>query len=489
MLAKVLSAVNVGLDSQVVEVEVHVSAGFPLFEIVGLPDKAVSEAKERVRSAIINSGFKFLPGNKKRVVVNLAPADIKKEGSVYDLPIALGILQATEQIAKDSLDENSLFIGELSLNGDLRHTKGVLPMALLAKKKKIKNIFIPETNAEEAGLVGGLHIYPLSSLKHLVYHLLKQVEIAPYKAKKLLTSDVNSGEYEYDFGYIKGQQLAKRALEIASAGGHNVLMIGVPGSGKTLLARSAPSILPDITKDEILEVTKIYSVAGLLRENEYLKYQRPFRSPHHIISDVAMVGGGQIPKPGEVSLAHRGVLFLDEFTHFARMVLESLRQPLEDGHISVSRARGAVQYPAKFILIASMNPCPCGYYGDKEHECKCSSGDIIRYRKKISGPLLDRIDLHLSVPRVKIDKLMSEKVAEESESIRKRVNAARKQQTKRFKKLKIMTNAEMSVLHMKEFCSVDKEGENLLKNALEKFMLSARAYHRILKVSHTQSLI
>lgn len=485
MLAKVLSAVNVGLDSKLVEVEVDVGSGFPLFEIVGLPDKAVSESKERVRSAIKNSGFKFLPGNKKRVVVNLAPADIKKEGSVYDLPIALGILIATGQLTQQHLIGKGLFIGELSLNGESRHTKGVLPMAILAKDKKINNIYIPEDNADEAALVDGLDIYPIYSLKHLLDHLSGQAQIKSFKSKKLPKSDTDSAEYEYDFGYIKGQHLAKRALEISGAGAHNVLMIGVPGSGKTLLARSVPSILPQMSKDEILQVTKIYSVAGLLQEGEYLRYQRPFRAPHHTISDAAMVGGGQIPRPGEVSLAHRGVLFLDELTHFNARVLETLRQPLEDGHISVSRARGSISFPAKFVLVASMNPCRCGYYGDKEHECKCSAGDILKYRRKISGPFLDRIDLHLSVPRVKIDKLMSDKVAEGSGDIRKRVEQARKAQNNRFKNLKIITNAEMSVPQIKEFCQIDEPGERLLKDALEKFLLSARAYHRILKVSRT----
>ncbi|MCH7759196.1 YifB family Mg chelatase-like AAA ATPase, partial [Patescibacteria group bacterium] len=462
-----------------------VGSGFPLFEIVGLPDKAVSESKERVRSAIVNSDLKFLPGNKKRVVVNLAPADIKKEGSVYDLPIALGILIATEQVLKEWLKETALFIGELSLNGELRHTKGILPMVILAKAKKINHIFVPEPNVEEASLVGGLNIYPIHSLKHLLEHLSGQIEIKAVKSKKLSYPELDHKEYEYDFGYIKGQSLAKRALEIAAAGAHNVLMIGVPGSGKTLLARSMPSILPRMTKAEILEVTKIYSVAGLLQEDEYLKYRRPFRSPHHTISDVAMVGGGQIPRPGEVSLSHRGVLFLDELTHFNSRVLESLRQPLEDGHIFVSRARGSVSYPCKFILISSMNPCRCGYYGDKEHECKCSAGDILRYRRKISGPFLDRIDLHLSVRRVKIEKLMSDKIAEESKEIRKRIEQARTIQNKRFEKLKIITNAEMSVPQIKKFCQIDQDGESLLKDAIEKFLLSARAYHRILKVSRT----
>jgi len=505
MLAKILSAVNEGLDSRLVEVEIDVSTGFPAFEIVGLPDKAVSEAKERVRSAIVNSGFKFLAGNKKRLIVNLAPADIKKEGSVYDLPIALGILLASVQFAINpsfseqpsstrsiqELIDQSLFVGELSLNGQLRHTKGILPMVIYAKQKGIKNVYLPKDNAEEASLVDGINVYPLNSLKDLLFHLSGQEEIIPFKPTKDWKRSLSKIEYEYDFAYIKGQEFVKRALEIAAAGGHNVLMIGSPGSGKTLLARAMPSILPLMTKEEILQVTKIYSVTGLLKPNEYLKIQRPFRSPHHTTSDVAMVGGGQIPHPGEVSLAHRGILFLDELAHFRRTALESLRQPLEDGEISVARAQGSVTYPAKFILVASMNPCPCGYYGDPEKECKCSAGEIIRYRRKISGPFLDRIDLHLSVPRVKIDKLMGEEVAEKSAKIRTRVTKAHQIQTKRFsakgksKNSKTMTNSEMTISQIKKFCQLDEAGENLLKQAIEKFVLSARAYHRILKVSRT----
>jgi len=352
MLAKVLSAVNEGLDSHLVEVEIDVSGGLPAFEIVGLPDKAVSEAKERVRSAIVNSGFKFLPNNKKRVVVNLAPADIKKEGSIYDLPIALGLLLSSKEISaqvgpgqekkKDiqKIIEESLFVGELSLNGELRYAKGILPMVLLAKKLKIKNIFLPKINAQEACLVKGMNVYPIESLSHLYQYFLGQTEISPAKSSKGLKKIGLSQEYEYDFGYIKGQGFIKRALEIACAGGHNVLMIGSPGTGKTLLARAMPSILPQMNEKEILETTKIYSIAGLLKESEVVKNQRPFRSPHSTISNVAMVGGGQIPRPGEVSLAHRGVLFLDELAHFGRASLESLRQPLEDGWISVPRARG-----------------------------------------------------------------------------------------------------------------------------------------------------
>lgn len=471
-LAKVNSAAVVGLDAYPVEVEVDISNGLPSFQIVGLPDKAIEESKERVRAAIKNSGANF---PMKRITVNLAPADIKKEGPAYDLAIAVGILVADEQLP--IIDESTLLVGELALNGKLRHINGILPI-VISLNKKFSEIILPKINTDEASLVEDFQILPVESLKDLIFHLKKE-KIIPHADIKIAFRE--KVEYENDLAYVKGQEQAKRALEIAAAGGHNVLFNGPPGSGKTLLARTIPSILPQLNKDEILEVTKIYSVAGLLSSDQPIIFERPFRAPHHTVSSVALVGGGTYPKPGEITLSHRGVLFMDEFAEFPRSVLEALRQPLEDGIITVSRAQGSIAYPAKFILVAAQNPCPCGYLGDTKKNCICSPVQIMRYQKRVSGPLLDRIDIHIEVPRVDYEKLSSDTVAESSEKVRERVEKARDLQYKRFKKI----NAEMSPREAKKHCLLDEAGKNMLKLAMAQYDLSARQYTRIIKVART----
>ncbi|TSC54347.1 MAG: magnesium chelatase family protein [Microgenomates group bacterium LiPW_31] len=481
MLAKIFSGATVGLDSILVTVEVDVvSQGLPSFTIVGLPDKAVEEAKERVRSAIKNSGGEF-PTH--RITVNLAPADLPKEGPAYDLPIALGLLIAAGELKADLSD--ALVLGELSLDGSLRHTNGVLPMALLAKSKKLKRIFLPEIDAKEAAIVRGIKIYPVSSLQELFNHLtgIGEIKIQPHTNYQSLVADYQA---EFDMAEIKGQEHAKRALEITAAGGHNAFMKGVPGAGKTMLARALPGILPDLTEEEALQVTKIYSITGNLPLGDSVIKYRPFRSPHHTTSRIGLIGGGSHPMPGEISLAHRGVLFLDEFPEFPRSVLEALRQPTEDGVVTISRAAGSITYPAKFILVAAANPCPCGYLGDEKHQCRCLPGQIIRYQKRLSGPILDRIDLHIEVPAVKIEKLTDQGiVGEESSSIRKRVQKARDIQRKRLAKTNLTCNAEMQTPQVKEFCPLDQSSLNLLRQAVSQMNLSARGFYRVIKVART----
>jgi magnesium chelatase family protein len=479
MLAKILSSAVIGIYAYIVEVEVDIAQGLPSFATVGLPEGAVRESKERVKASIKNSGYRF-PAD--RITVNLAPADIKKEGSAFDLPMALGILAATGLIPKERYLEN-LFLGELSLDGLLRPIKGALPIAICAREKGLKGIFLPAQNAAEAAVVDDIPVYPVKTLPQLVEALLGLKEIEPFKVDTGNLFKVP--DHQVDFSDVHGQESVKRAVEISAAGGHNLLMVGPPGAGKSMLARRFSTVLPPLSFREALETSKIYSVMGLLPEGKGLISVRPFRSPHHTISDAGLIGGGQSPRPGEVSLAHNGVLFLDELPEFRKNVLEVLRQPMEDGQVTISRASSSVTYPARFMLVAAMNPCPCGFLGDSKRDCVCTYLQVQRYRSKISGPLMDRIDIHMEVPAVPFRDLASPAKSQGSSEMYERAQRAREIQSRRFSRMKIHTNAQMNSRQIRQFCSLDQDSNDLLEKAMDRFGLSARAHARILKISRT----